>query len=472
MNLLSYYQHLRVILSFLIILAIANTSCNKDDELDPLDIPEGNTGINPEDRLPQIVINSQGNAIVDEPKVDAQMTILENDNITFNGKIGIEFRGASSQWFPKKSYGVETRDAANEDLDVALLGLPEEEDWVLYAPYTDKSLLRNVLIYDLSNDIDRYASRTVLVELTVNNNKQGIYVLMEKLKRDALRININKLKEEENSGEDLTGGYILKIDKTAGNNFGATPSELDYSDFNSFVSNHSPRHALTGQSIKFLYHYPDPDIISPQQKEYIQSYMADFENALASDDFTDASKGYAAYIDVPSFIDFFLMNELTHNVDGYRLSSFMHKDKGGKLIMGPIWDFNLGFGNADYCGGSNTNTWAYKFNERCPEDFWQVPFWWERLMEDPNFVAQVKNRWTTLRGGAFSEGSILTKLDEYTTALEKSGAINSNFSIWQILGQYVWPNNFIGNSHGAEINYLEGWIEGRLNWMDKAINDL
>ena len=296
--------------------------------------------------------------------------------------MGIEFRGASSQGFPKKSYRLETWDENNEDINVSLFGLPEEEDWILHGPYSDKALMRNILVYDLSRDIGRYASRTLFVDVTINNQYQGVYVFMESLKRDGDRIDINKLKEDENTGEDLTGGYILKIDKLAGSNLGE-----GYNDLNSFVSSYEPPNASNNQDIFFLYEEPDAEDITVAQKEYISNYISDFEDALSSENFTDVDTGYPAYIDVASFIDFFILNELANNVDGYRLSTYMHKDKNEKLRMGPIWDFNLAFGNADYCDGGSTNVWAYKFNDRCSNDFWLVPFWWERLMQDPTYVA-------------------------------------------------------------------------------------
>ena len=423
--------------------------------------------IKPEDRLPQIEVNTNGGTIVDEPKISADITISEADVVTYDGNIGIEFRGATSQTFPKKSYGLETWDENNEDINVSLLGFPEEEDWILYGPYSDKSLMRNILIYDLSRDIDMYASRSKFVELTINNEYQGVYVFMEKLKRDSQRIDINKLNDDENSGEELTGGYILKIDKTAGSNLGE-----GYNDLNSFTSPHAPPNSSVGQEINFLYEEPDAEDITTEQKDYISSYVADFENALASSDFMDPVLGYKAYIDVPSFIDFFLLNEISNNVDGYRLSTFMHKDKNEKLKMGPIWDFNLAFGNADYCGGGNTNVWAYKFNERCSGDFWLIPFWWDKLLQDPAFVAELKARWNVLRGGAFSETSILAKISSYKDTLEKAGAIDTNFDIWEILGVYLWPNNFVGNSFLEENNYLTNWAMDRLTWMDNEINSL
>lgn len=421
----------------------------------------------PENRLPLVSISTNGNQIVDEPKIDATFTVTEAGIVAYEGRMGIEIRGASSQSFPKKAFGFETRDDANEDLDVSILGFPEEEDWILYAPYSDKSLMRNMLIYDLSRDIQQYASRTRFVEVAINGVDQGIYVFMEKLKRDSNRVDINNLKEDEISGDDLTGGYMLKIDKTAGSNLGE-----GYNDQNSFVSAFGPPNATAGQNIHFLYEEPAAEDITMEQKNYIADYVGAFETALASDNFTDTQTGYASFIDVDSFIDFFILNELSNNVDGYRLSTYMHKDKNGKLKMGPIWDFNLAFGNANYCEGGTTNVWGYKFNERCPGDFWQVPFWWERLLEDPAYVAKLKSRWGILRGSALSNGAIFSKIDGYTTLLSASGAVETNFTAWPVLGTYIWPNNFIGATYAEEVGYLNNWLEDRLLWLDTQIENL
>lgn len=304
--------------------------------------------------------------------------------------------------------------------------------------------------------MDRYASRTRFVEVSVNSFYRGVYVFMEKLKRDDNRIDINKLKDDENSGEDLTGGYILKIDRAD----------------DSFSSNFPPNNASAGQKINFEYDDPDIDDITDEQKDYIGNYMNDFETALASDEFTDGSTGYVSYIDVPSFIDFFILNELSNNVDGYRLSTWITKDKNEKLKMGPIWDYNLAFGNADYCSGGATNVWAYKFNERCSDDDYLTPFWWERLLEDPNFVSQLQERWDFLRLDVLSKETINSQIDSYTTLLNEAGAVENNFNKWQILGQYIPPNNQVGDSHSEEIDILKSWIDDRLLWLDSAINEL
>ena len=411
--------------------------------------------------LPLIKINTYSKEIVDEPKINGFLEIFQGDEKIEEHNIGIEIRGSSSQFFDKKSYGFETWDESGEDLNVSLAGYPEEEDWILYGPYSDKSLIRNVLIYNLSNQIDRYATKTKFYNLDINKQFLGVYVLMEKIKRDKNRVDISK-----NKAEDISGGYIIKIDKPTG----------DGDSFNSDIAFMSE---YTSGGVKglnknpvFLYEYPKNDDISNDQKQYIQNYMQGFENALASEDFKSLEDGYRQFINVDTFIDFFILNEITRNVDGYRISTFMNKDKGGKLNMGPIWDFNIAFGNANYCGGELTSGWAFNFNEVCPQDGMHVPFWWKRLLEDPEYVSELKERWSFLRANEFSNESIMNTIDNLKLELEKSDATTRNFGKWLILGKYIWPNNFIGNKYSEEIDYLKDWIEKRLSWMDSEINSL
>ncbi len=171
--------------------------------------------------------------------------------------------------------------------------------------------------------------------------------------------------------------------------------------------------------------------------------------------------GYAEYINTKSFIDFFLLNELSNNVDGYRISTRLVKDKSEKLRMGPIWDFNLAFGNANYCGGEKTNVWAYKFNERCSNDTWQVPFWWDRLLQDPAFVLKLKERWVELRSNQFSNVIISQKIEGYSEILLASNSVEENFK--------KWPNYL---AHEVEKKQLMNWINKRLNWLDSEISSL
>ena len=416
------------------------------------------SSINP---LPFISINTGGNLIVDDPKVSANLNIKQGDSLIEAHQIGIEIRGSSSQMFDKKSYGFETWDENDDDLDAPLGGFPDEEDWILYGPYSDKSLIRNVLIYGLSNDIGQYATRTNLYELEINESFLGTYVLMEKIKRDKNRVDVSKNKEE-----DVSGGYILKIDKPTGDG-------QWYDDSFSFSSKFMPNGNIgQNKNTFFLYEYPNADDINDDQKNYIQNFIHDFENALASENFSSEQSGYQNYIDLDSFIDFFILNEVSKNPDGFRLSTFMHKDKGEKLKMGPIWDFNLAFGNVNYCNGASTEGWTHRFNEVCPNDTWLVPFWWNRFMEDPVFVSTLKERWNNLRTNLFSTSEVLQRITLIEEQLKSSNAIKNNFSKWSILGAYVWPNDYIGNSYDDEINYLKDWTVKRLEWMDIEINNL
>lgn len=435
-----------------VIIAITVSGCkNNNDNGEPI----------PNDLVPKLNVNTFGSPIPNNPKINALLSINIDNNLNFEGNIAIESRGSGSQEFPKISYSFETRDANNQDVDVALIGLPEEEDWILNGPYSDKTLIRNVFIYELYKEMGNYASRSVFVELNINEEYQGVYVLLEKLKRDQNRIDISKLNPDENSGEDLTGGYILQIDKD---------DEEELND--SFSSNYPPPFAQQGQQVTFVYEEPGADEITDQQKAYIQNYIFGFEDALTSQNFTDPIAGYLSYINVSSFIDFFLINEFANNVEAYRLNTYLTKDKNGKLSMGPVWDFSHSLGNVDYCSAGETNVWAYKFNERCSNYDQLVPFWWDRLLEDPAFVAQLKDRWTKLRNDELSLNSLNLMIDNYSNLLKETGAAERNFMTWNVLGTDVHPNNFVGDTYDDEINYLKSWISDRLTWMDSAVNEL
>ncbi len=423
--------------------------------------------------LPIVIIDTHGATIPDEPKITADMGIIDNgpgnrNHVTdpyndYDGKIGIELRGSSSQMFPKKNYGIETRDPLGNDSAVSILGMPKESDWVLHGPYSDKSLIRNFLTFKLARELGWYASRTRLCEVIINGDYKGLYVFMEKIKRDKNRVDISKLKSDEISGDDLTGGYIVKIDKFDGGNSGAG-WESPYPP---------PGRTDPNQVIFFQFDYPKADKIVQQQKQYIEDFVTDFEEALRDPDFRDPHTGYRAFINDDSFVDYAIISELTRNIDAYRLSTFLYKDKDskdGKMYIGPIWDYNLAFGNADYCSGSDTGGWAWDFNNVCPKDFWLIPFWWNRFLQDRQFVEKLKSRWAELRQGPYSNSNIMHYVDSVVLVLDE--ARQRNFQRWDVLGKYVWPNNFVGNTYEEEIAYFKGWIADRLNWLDINITKL
>jgi hypothetical protein len=421
--------------------------------------------------LPIVVINTGNKTILDEPKVTVDMGIIYNgpgvtNNLNdprnhYNGKVGIERRGSSSQMFPKVQYGIELRDANDQDISLPLLGMPEEEDWILFAPYNDKTLMRDVLAYKVTADMGRYATRYRYVELVLDNDYKGIYILFEKIKRDKNRVDIADLNPDENSGDDLTGGYILKIDKTSGGGNGE-----------GFVSAYPPPGRSGSQTIFFQYEFPKGEEITQQQRQYIGNFVAQFEETMRAPNWLDPVEGYRKYVDVPSFIDYFIANELSKNVDGYRLSTFLYKEKdsdGGKIHMGPVWDFNLGFGNANYCTNWQPSGFAKDFNTICPGDYWLIPFWWDYLWMDPGFRGPLYSRWMALRSGPLQTTTLFNYIDSVATALGADGARQRNFQRWPVLGTYVWPNPPAYSSlttYEHEVDWLKDWIAQRLAWLD------
>lgn len=409
--------------------------------------------------LPIVVINTGTQTIVDNVKITANFGIIYNgpgnrNYMTnplnhYSGKIGIELRGSTSQQYPKKSYGLETRDVLGNNLDTALLGMPSENDWILYGAYPDKTLMRNEITYDLFRRMGHYDARYRFVELVINGQYKGVYSLMEKLKRNKNRINIAKLTIADTTGDQLTGGYVIKIDKPTGT---------------SGVSWNSPYNT----KVKYLYHDPEDTELTTSQKNYIKNYVINFENISNGAGFANPVSGYPSVIDVNSFIDFMIMQELGRTVDGYRSSSFLYKDKdskGGLLKAGPMWDFNLSYGNADYCDAYDTTGYQYNFNLTCGSTFTSnVPFYWTKFLQDSNYCNKLQCRWRNLRNTILHDDSIKKRIDDVAVVLNESQA--RNFVQWPILGVYVNWNYFIGNTYQEEVDYLKAWFRGRSKWLD------
>lgn len=408
--------------------------------------------------LPIISIDTQGKSIVDDPKIEAVMGVIYNGpgmrnavSDAFNhfyGKIGIETRGESSLTQPKNNYRFETRTATGENLNFPLLGLPAENDWILYGPYIDKSLLRNVLIFHLARQTGRYVSRTVLCELLLNGEYRGVYILMEKIKQDDNRVSIAKLKPGDVSGSELTGGYIIRMDKT----------DVGTVSFSSGVQ------WLGRAKVTLQYYEPAGDVITSQQKTYLSGFIKNFENSLVSSGFANPETGYHHYIDVGSFVDFMLSNEMALEVDRYRFSTYLHKEKdtdGDKLHAGPLWDADRGIGNdVHWPYGQLGDVWQYNYgtvtNGRC--------YWWERLMQDSYFQNVAATRWSMLRKNALSDVSVQQYIDSMVTVLEEPQ--ERNFQVWPVMGVQLYQNTFVGKNYAEEIDYLTSWLRNRLVWMD------
>ena len=219
------------------------------------------------------------------------ITYVTDSSNVYSGNIGIEIRGGTSAGYPQTPYGIETRTASGSNNNVSILGMPPENDWVLISNFNDRSLIRNTLAFKLFGEMGNYSVRTTLCEVLVDSTYEGIYVFGEKLKRDHNRVDIAKLLPADTTGDELTGGYILQQNYWSENNsFQSNYSPIDHPDFD----------------VHFVYEYPKWDTINAPQKAYIASYVDSLETALYSEDFADPVTGYRKYLDVKSFIDYFL----------------------------------------------------------------------------------------------------------------------------------------------------------------------
>ena len=327
----------------------------------------------------------------------------------YDGPIGIKLRGNSSLSFNQKKYTLELRNAEGKEIDAPLMGMPAHSDWVLLAPYNDVSAVRDPLAFQLWRDMGHWGPRTKMVELQFNGEYRGIYILSEAIKHGADRVNISKLKKTDVEGRNITGGYLLRID-TYNEDDATFPSKIP-----------GIGEGIMTSQITWSCIYPKKAKLQPQQLTYIESFVDTVEQVIQSDYFTDPVKGYAHYIDVPSFVDYFIHTELSLNADGYKRSAYFYKEKlhadgtGGKLVAGPVWDYNLAYGNCNFCNANNPEAWCFEGGNTQP-----TPALWQRLLQDPVFRKAVKKRYQELRKDILSNRSITDYIDRHARLLAPS----------------------------------------------------
>ncbi len=410
--------------------------------------------------LPLVIINTDGVDIPKEsPRIVADMGLIYNGEGQMNlpsdpwneysGKISIKRRGESSSGFEKRSYSLELQMEDGSNNNVSVLGMPEENDFVLYGPYSDKTMIKNVLTYELFRRTGRWAPRTRYVEVILNGDYRGVYVLTESLKRDENRVDIDKITEEDVTAEDISGGYILRRDKKNGllaNEWWTSPVDQPYHE-------------------RMWYQYFDPKFedLTTDQANYIKDWMQNFDQVMSSDSFDDPEKGYSNYVKVKSFIDMMFINEISKGIDNYLFSQYYHKENdadGGKLVAGAPWDYNLGYGNLNYgddWDASESFGWGYPQGSRT--------YWFERLMEDDIYRNKVYCRWSDFRKNEWSDEEVMSIIDSCVVVL--GDAVGRNFDKYKTLGQYVWPaKDPIPATYQGEIDNLKTWTLDRLQWID------
>ncbi len=395
----------------LLLIALLSLLLSSDNDITPdmtdnlaahtATIPEMST---PSDEsLPLITITTQTTLNARE-KVGAMMKTAG-----YEGPIGIKLRGNSSLSFNQKKYTFETRNEIGKDSVVSLLGLPAHSKWVLLAPYNDISMMRDPLAFQLWRDMGHWGPRTVMCELMMDGEYRGIYILAEAIKRGEERVPLSKMKKTDVSGREVTGGYLLRIDAYDENDVTFESKVPGIGD------------GIMNSQIIWSCIYPKKDKLQPEQLAYIKSYVDTVEQVIQSDYFADPKKGYARYIDVPSFVDYFIHTELSLNADGYKRSAYFYKEKqhedgtGGKLCAGPVWDYNLAYGNCNFCNANNLEAWCFEGGNTNP-----TPAFWQRLLQDPNFRKAVKQRYFQLRKDVLSNKRLFQYIDDQAQLLSKS----------------------------------------------------
>jgi len=415
-----------------------------------------------ESDLPIVVINTNGGTILDDTKIQADMGIVYNGQGNrnhlidpfneYDGKINIQYRGNYSLILPQKPYSIDLIDDLGVEFDTSLIGMPSENDWLLLSTYNDKSFARNSLPYHLFDTMGHYSVRNRYVDVVMNNEYQGIYLLAEKIKRDSNRVDISKLDSTETSGQDVTGGYIIKV---------------DYWDAsNSWQSNFSPI-GYPGLDVHFVYYYPKPESIVVEQQNYIQDFMNQFETALYSSFFDNAVFGYRKYISVPTFIDYFIVNEVARNADGFKKSRFFSKDKDHadgtlrKLKAGPVWDFDWALKDI-WSGSEDGSGFMY---DQVDQDI-NAPGWYIRLLEDTLFANELRCRYDDLRRSVLSEAYMFQKIDSMAAVVDESQ--EWHYLTWGHMGAATGTGEVQApaQTYAEEVQRLKDWLTRRVTWLD------
>ena len=382
--------------------------------------------------LPAMYITTQDQAPITskEEYIRGAITLISNEKgeepLT-GAPMEIRGRGNTTWNMEKKPYRLKFNDKTE------LLGMPADKSWVLLANYSDKTLMRNHLAFEFSRQFGlEYTPQSRFVEVYLNGQYYGNYQLTEQIQVDEHRLNIDELDEGDVEEDKISGGYLLEVDfrRDADYWFESTQGEL--------------------------FTLKSPEDIVPEQLAYIQRYVQTAEDAIFSENFADPQEGYANYIDIESFVDWYLISEITKDTDGnFKSSVYLHKPRSGKLFMGPVWDFDIAMGNVDFGTGMETEGWRIR----------EVS-WFRRLFEDPAFQERVRARWNELKNNEIE--AVIAEID--ATAETLSVSQTQNFNRWKILDKRVWPNPVVTGSYAGEVTYLKEWLNARIEWMDQAIN--
>lgn len=429
--------------------------------------------------LPIVWIDVDGEYIDRYERITARMKIIHNgegklnwadtvahpgQTIDYEGYVALRYRGSSSfSYSDKKPYSFRPLDKpleeGGEKVKVNILGMGKDNNWALLAPFADKSMMRDLLAFELSRPWMEYTPQGRYCELFLDGIYYGVYILTEVVSKGKHRID---LPDPGVEGDELTGGYIMEVNRTDG--------EVVHTSKYHPVSN-------TGQSynyrnICFQYKSPDYEDLTEDQVAYITGRIDQMERTLWNYR-PMGQAAYEAFIDVTNFIDYQIAQELGHNVDAYRLSGkfFKRRDSEDPHFKMVLWDMNLAYGNADYYQGWRTDTWMYQNNNTMNNegDPQLIPFWWYKLNTNPDYTAALKARWAQYRRSNLRQDRVMATVDSLANVLTSHGAVNRNSQAWPRWGEYVWPNYYVADDYADEVGYLKQWLSDRIAWMDSQL---
>ncbi len=423
--------------AFGVALGIALAGCGREDVgTIPLTPPPPPQTFPVASKLPVLRVNTAGGAPVvsRDDYLAATFSIADTFGVVrLEGPTDIRGRG-NTTWdlMPKKPFRLRLGTSA------PVLGMPAGRHWVLLANYSDKTLMRNDVVFELSRMLGfAYTTRAEYVDFYLNGRYDGVYQIGEHIRIDEDRVDIDELEETDTSAEAITGGYLIEVDQRRGEDF-----------------------CIDSKRTPMIFCLKEPEtLLEPEwapHRAYIEGYIAATDDAIFGPSFADPVRGYAAYLDVASAIDYYLLNELVKNVDGnLRLSTFLHKPRGGKLTFGPVWDYDIAIGNVNYDGADRVQGWHSR-----------QAAWYARMFEDPAFDARVRARWRQIRADGTVDRlfTYIGRERSYLSAVQVR-----NFERWPILGTYVWPNRVVTGSYAGEVQAMRDWLLARRNWMDAQL---
>jgi hypothetical protein len=420
--------------------------------------------------LPLVVIDTLGKTIPSTSSatlIEARALILDVNAESgrtaiasiphYVGKCGLRIRGRSSSGFPKKQYKFEFWDADDNESNFNLLGMGGESDWILSAPYTDKSLLRNVLTYQLWEEAGWTSINTRFVEVFINEDGDdtisfsddylGVYVFTEGITIDDDRFDMQP-PEDTTDPDEITGGFIMETGNPGGSHFTTRTSD---------------------KNIPYRHKDPNIDKLNTEQRAWIRGRIEEFEEALFSNNFRhqDTGQHYSELTDLRSQADYRIFREWTRNFDGG--STYFTLPRGGLITMGPLWDYNWALGNVNYAEGGDVPGYIVEGWNRSFTGLPSWPSWPFRLEQDPDYWQMLTERWFELREDLLTTENVDRRIDEMAAYLEESAA--RNFNKWKILGilTSISPPGFRDRTtYQSEIDFLKDWLARRMAWMDSA----